>query len=448
MRLFINLFLWILVANTFLLAGNTLKKVEIKNGELQLVFSTWLNTNTIHQMTLSNPPRQVIDIKDTTLANGVLGSAIAANGVKSFRIAQRDGNVVRIVIETQSDYSCKGNQPMASRLFYRIPLPKSNGDKQPIVQKTQKNALSSQPVVVQSEPLVIEKKPKTIKSKIEKDEQTEVDPGMQEVQEAKEVREIPEKKPSFFASLFSSSKKSTSCASKLKSTYTIVIDAGHGGHDSGAVGEKKYYEKNIVLAIAKRTEKHLRKMDFKVKMTRSGDNFVDLKKRTKYANQQKADIFVSVHANAIANKSKFNSIYGVETYFLQTTRNEKSKRIAALENSVVLDKNDFLSQNVILEAVLNGPKIELSHKLAIDIQSKILGNARQKYNGVQDGGVRPAPFWVLVGAQMPSVLVETGYVSNPTECRRLANADYQDRVAKGIAEGIYNYLLLREKAMY
>jgi N-acetylmuramoyl-L-alanine amidase len=101
-----------------------------------------------------------------------------------------------------------------------------------------------------------------------------------------------------------------------------------------------------------------------------------------------------------------------------------------------------------LEAVLNGPKIELSHKLAIDIQSKILGNARQKYNGVQDGGVKPAPFWVLVGAQMPSVLVETGYVTNPTECRRLANADYQDRIAKGIAEGIYNYLLLREKAMY
>ncbi len=444
MRLVINLFLWIAVVNTFLVAGNTLKKVEIKNGELQLVFSSWINTRNIHQMRLSNPPRQVIDIKDTVLASGVTGSFLSANGVNSFRIAQREGSVVRIVIETQSDYSCKGSQPITSRLLYRIPLPKNSGGKESFAQKSQESAAPSRSVLTDSAPEKREKK--SISNKKKSDEDMQLQEAAPEVQEVQEVKEIPEKKPSFFASLFSSSKKSSS--SKLKMPYTIVVDAGHGGHDSGAVGEKKYYEKNIVLAIAKRTEKHLRKMDFKVKMTRSGDNFVDLKKRTKYANQQKADIFVSVHANAIADKHRFNSIYGVETYFLQTTRNEKSKRIAALENSVVLDKNDFLSQNVILEAVLNGPKIELSHKLAIDIQSKILGTARQKYNGVQDGGVKPAPFWVLVGAQMPSVLVETGYVTNPTECRRLANADYQDRIAKGIAEGIYNYLLLREKAMY
>ncbi len=183
-------------------------------------------------------------------------------------------------------------------------------------------------------------------------------------------------------------------------------------------------------------------------MTRSSDHFVKLKNRTRFANKHKADIFVSIHANAIANKKRFGKVYGIETYFLQTTRSARSKRIAALENSVVLDKSDFLSKDVILNAVLSGPKIELSNKLAIDIQTRILRDVRRKYKGVKDGGVRPAPFWVLVGAQMPSVLVEVGYITNPIERRRIFTADYQNRIAKGIVEGISNYLIIREKEMY
>lgn len=226
-----------------------------------------------------------------------------------------------------------------------------------------------------------------------------------------------------------------------------MVDAGHGGHDSGAVGAKRYYEKTVVLQIAKRVEKHLKKKRFKVKMTRSSDHFVKLKNRTRFANRHKADIFVSIHANAIGDKKRFGKVYGVETYFLQTTRSARSKRIAALENSVVLDKSDFVSKNVILEAVLSGPKIELSHKLAIDIQTRMLRDVRRKYKGVKDGGVRPAPFWVLVGAQMPSVLVEVGYITNPIERRRIFNPDYQNRIAKGIVEGISNYLIIREKEL-
>ncbi len=114
----------------------------------------------------------------------------------------------------------------------------------------------------------------------------------------------------------------------------------------------------------------------------------------------------------------------------------------------MLDKNDFLSNNVILHAVLSGPKIELSHKLAIDVQSRMLYNTKKKYKGVKDNGVKPAPFWVLVGAQMPSVLVEVGYITNPAERKRLFSPAYQDRIAKGIAEGVSNYLALREKEMY
>lgn len=258
-------------------------------------------------------------------------------------------------------------------------------------------------------------------------------------EKAPPIREDIEEEPSVFSSFL------TLGSSGPRRSYTIVVDAGHGGHDSGAIGAKRYYEKRLVLKIAKRVERQLKKRGFRVKMTRSADRFVKLRHRTHFANQKKADIFVSIHANAVANRRRFGKAYGVETYFLQLTRSAKAQRIAAKENSVVLDKNDHLSKNVILKSVLSGPKIELSHKLAIDVQKQILKHLRQKYKGVRNGGVKPAPFWVLVGAQMPSILVEVGYITNPIERRRLYNPDYQERIAKGIADGVSNYLTLREK---
>ncbi len=374
-------------------------------------------------MVLTNPARQVIDIKNTRLGNAVRASTLSCNGVTSFRIAQRKKNVVRIVVETGSRYKCNGYQPMASRTVYKIPLPK--GTQQRVAYKT------STPK--KSQTRAIKKTKKAPAKRVERS------PKIVRKQPSKIERK--EDKTSIFASLFRSS------SSGPKKTYTIVVDAGHGGRDSGAVGVKRYYEKTVVLQIAKRVEKYLKKKKFRVKMTRSGDHFVKLKSRTHFANRHKADIFVSIHANAIANKKRFYKVHGIETYFLQTTRSARSQRIAAIENSVVLDKNDHLSKNVILHAVLSGPKIELSHKLAIDVQSNMLRNVKKRYKRVKDNGVKPAPFWVLVGAQMPSILVEVGYITNPAERKRLFNADYQDRIAKGIAEGISNYLALREKAM-
>jgi len=406
---------------------NTLKKIGIKNHELRLTFSSWISSDAIHQMTLSNPPRQVIDIKNAHLKNRKNISRLKATGVKKFRIAQRGKNL-RIVIETEGGYKCRGYQPMASRTSYRIPLPKKGRSSS--APKAKKHARSD--VKPAKKPSSSKKAPARRAKKREKITKKRAAPKPQVVEE---------EKASIFSSIFSAG------TSGPRRSYTIVIDAGHGGHDSGAIGGGRY-EKDLVLQIARRTAKYLKKKRFKVKMTRSTDHFVKLKKRTHYANRQKADIFVSIHANAIANKKRFGKVYGVETYFLQTTRSAKAKRIAAIENSVVLDKNDYLSNDVILQAVLSGPKIELSHKLAIDVQSKILRHARQKYRGVKDGGVKPAPFWVLVGAQMPSILVEVGYITNPIERRRLFNADYQNRIAKGIVDGISNYLILREKEMY
>ena len=220
------------------------------------------------------------------------------------------------------------------------------------------------------------------------------------------------------------------------SSKTIVIDAGHGGHDSGAVGYKKYQEKKAVFKVAKLLRSLLEKKGYQVYMTRDKDSFVKLKNRTHYANKKEADLFISIHANA-APKGKYLSLKGIETFFLSPAKTAKAKRIAAKENAAASDL-DKKSQNTLL-SFLNRNKIIQSNKLAIDVQSATLKSTRKGFKGVKDGGVREAPFWVLVGAQMPAVLVELGYITNPTEGERLFNPFYQKALAKGIYNGINNY---------
>jgi len=264
-------------------------------------------------------------------------------------------------------------------------------------------------------------------------------------------------KPSAYQPLFESKKyhitlpkgKPITKVKKKPKTYNphkyelIVIDAGHGGHDTGAIGGRKR-EKDLVLQIAKRLERQLKKRGHPVYMTRKKDRFLKLSQRTKIADKKKAVVFVSIHANSVP-KSMRNRIHGIETFFLQNTRDAKSQRIAARENKSVLKGTNQLSRNVIVDSVLSGPKIVQSNKLAIDVQRRIITNVRTKYKNVKDGGVRHAPFWVLVGASRPSILVEVGYISHPRERKRLFIPSYQELIVKGIAEGIDNYLKNRKK---
>ena len=221
------------------------------------------------------------------------------------------------------------------------------------------------------------------------------------------------------------------------SKYTVVIDPGHGGGDIGAMGYKKLKEKKAVLAIAKKVEGILKKRGFKVYLTRNKDKFVSLKKRTKFANRKKADFFISIHANAVAKYK--NKAKGIETYFLSPARSKRAKRVAALENSADISDMDFYSKETFL-SLLNREKIIESNKLAIDLQKQILSSLRSKYSGVVDNGVREGPFWILVGAQMPAVLIEIGYITHPIEAKRLFNSHYQRLLAEGIANGIESYI--------
>lgn len=225
------------------------------------------------------------------------------------------------------------------------------------------------------------------------------------------------------------------------STKTIVIDAGHGGKDAGAVGVGRLYEKNVVFSISKYLSSELRKSGFRVYLTRARDKFVELDERTKYANKKNADLFISIHANAVA-RSKAHKIEGVETFFLSPARSERAKRVAALENKGDMKQMGWSSKNSLL-TILNRSKITASNKAAIDVQKNMLYLLRKKYgdNTIKDGGVREGPFWVLVGAQMPSILVEVGYITHPEERKRLASKEYQQLVAEGIAKGVTSYFI-------
>ena len=225
---------------------------------------------------------------------------------------------------------------------------------------------------------------------------------------------------------------------KYKSTKgkIIVIDPGHGGKDSGAIGND-LKEKTIVLNTAKKLGELLKKRGYVVHYTRSNDTFINLKSRTAFANKKNADMFISLHANAAPNAKQAQNFSGVETFFLSPARSERSKNAAALENKGDLEDMNEFSQETFLN-FLNREKIIASNKLAIDIQGYMLEAVQDKFKS-KDGGVREAPFWVLVGATMPAVLVEMGYISHPDEGKRLGKNEYQNAIANGIANGVDAY---------
>jgi len=222
------------------------------------------------------------------------------------------------------------------------------------------------------------------------------------------------------------------------SEKVIVIDPGHGGKDPGATNGK-YQEKKAVLAVALKLGKELKKRGYRVYYTRTKDIYLQLRSRTRVANDKNADLFISIHANAAPSKSKHNSMYGLETFFLSPARSERSKNVAALENKSEVDEMNYFSKQTYLN-FLNREKIIASNKFALDVHQGMFDSLKGHYK-VRDGGVREAPFWVLVGAQMPAILLEIGYITNPAELKRIFDSNYQQRIADGVADGVDNYFI-------
>ncbi len=215
----------------------------------------------------------------------------------------------------------------------------------------------------------------------------------------------------------------------------IVIDPGHGGKDPGAISEKGTKEKDIVLAIAKKVAKKLRKKGFKVILTRDKDVFITLGERARIANHSKCDIFISIHANY----SKGKRAHGIETYFLSEARTKWERSVAAFENSVIkYEFKDKVDEKNILKWILGDMAqnefLRESQDLSAFIQESLV-----KKTGALDRGVKQAGFYVLRGVYAPSILIETGFITNPKEEKKLKSKKYQSKIADGIVDGILKY---------
>ncbi|MGL2651082.1 N-acetylmuramoyl-L-alanine amidase family protein [Helicobacter pylori] len=252
-------------------------------------------------------------------------------------------------------------------------------------------------------------------------------------------KEIPKKEAENESKnqVFIAEKNDTFIKIKRKKHKKIVLDAGHGGKDCGAMSANLVCEKDIVLEVVKFLHKELKKRGYSVLLTRDKDIYIDLVARTELANKKSADLFISVHANSIPKHSTSNA-HGIETYFLSTARSERARKVAEQENKDDVNLMDYFSKSLFLNS-LNTQRLIVSNKLAIDVQYGMLQSVRKNYPDVVDGGVREGPFWVLAGALMPSILIEIGYNSHAIESKRIQSKPYQKILAKGIADGIDSF---------
>ena len=390
------IFIFLLFAVS-LFANNSLNSISVKNSVVILNFKKPITKKTLFTTVIPTKKitKYVFDFKNCIKSKRVKSLHKLSSTIKSIRVSQYKPNVVRLVIDSYKKYSINYSQKNGTSNFV-IKLP---------------TKISSV------------KKNHDIKSMF-----TEIKTSSTSKTDKTVVNPVPIK------------------SVRLKKRYKILIDPGHGAHDGGAVSGG-VREKDIVLKIGKRVYRKLKTLGFNVSMTRYRDKFIKLSRRTQKANKMNADMFVSIHANSVSNKRKRDIAHGIETYFLDKARTARAKRIAASENRSLLNSKDMATKNVLLNAVFIGPKVQLSNKLAIDIQKEVLGALKSRFSYVKDNGVRGAPFRVLVGAQMPAVLIETGYISNPKERKHLINSSYQDALASGIVKGIVNYFKNREKEL-
>ncbi len=215
----------------------------------------------------------------------------------------------------------------------------------------------------------------------------------------------------------------------------VVIDPGHGGKDNGALGLYGLKEKDITLLLAKGLAKYLQKKgNIEVKLTRTRDVFLSLEERTAKANAWKADLFISIHVNAHTNRY----VSGVETYYLNLATDEEAIRVAARENAMSSKNMGQLKE--LLKEIINQHRVNESRMLARIVQRELIHQLRRRYHRIKDLGVKKAPFYVLLGSDVPSILIEVSFITNPIDARRLRDKNYRKTLIAGMGNGIYKYI--------
>lgn len=334
------------------------------------------------------PGRVYIDLKRTRLGKSVKDITIGDGLLKGARVGQYKPDVVRVVLDTENirDYKVF---PLSDPARLVIDV---RGERPPELSRL--------------EPVVSAMPERVVVPKLE--EQT--------IGSEKTVK--LSKKP---------------LISKIR---RIVVDPGHGGHDPGAIGASGLQEKDVVLAIGlKLRDLFKEELGLDVVMTRSTDIFIPLEERTAIANKVGADLFLSVHANAAPNRAAA----GIETYYLNLAKTDKVAQLAAKENGTSLEKVSVL-QAILFDLMANY-KLNDSAHLADEVQKSLHKKIRTAYSDVKNLGVKQGPFYVLVGASMPSILVETAFLSNATEEARLGDPAYQILAAEGILNGVRSYII-------
>ncbi len=333
------------------------------------------------------PGRVYIDLKQTRMGKDVKDITIGDGLLKGARIGQYKGDVVRVVLDTENikDYKIF---PLSDPARLVIDV---RGERPPEISRLEPS------ITAMPERVVV--------------------PKLEEMPAVAEKKSRPPKKPSI---------------SKIR---RIVVDPGHGGHDPGAVGPNGIQEKDVVLAIGLKLRELFREeLGVDVVMTRSTDVFIPLEERTAIANKVGADLFLSVHANAALNRSAA----GIETYYLNLAKTDKVAQLAAKENGTSLEKVSVL-QAILFDLMANY-KLNDSAHLADEVQKALHKKIRSLHSDVKNLGVKQGPFYVLVGASMPSILVETAFLSNAVEESRLKDPGYQEMAAEGILDGVRSYI--------
>ena len=402
--------------------NQTLQLLEAldNDGNFELKFSRQLNGNDIKKIDLNQKGSYKTIYEFKGIWSGGKLQRFKNYLVDEIRISQFDEKTVRVVFVSQFEPNLKLRVDNQSLIFSKAkPTQSQNLTNQNSKQKNHQQLAKQELPKATTKPTQQKQEKATAQTKTDaKSTQSTAEKDEQEIVLA------PVKT--------ASTKKITSAKGKV-----IVLDAGHGGDDPGAInGSLK--EKNIVLSIAQKAGKELQGRGYKVYYTRSKDKFINLRDRTKYANDKAADLFISIHANAAPSKTKAATMRGIETFFLSPARSERSKNAAALENKSDIEEMNYFSKQTFLN-FLNREKIIASNKLAIDVQREVLAQAKSVSSKASDGGIREAPFWVLVGALMPAVLLEVGYITHPSEGNLINNSKYQDALANGLADGIDVY---------
>lgn len=347
---------------------------------------TW-ETHELGKGSPGKPGRVYIDLNRTRLGKGVRDITIGDGLLKGARVGQYKTDVVRVVLDTENIKDFKVF-PLSdpARLIIDV-----RGERRTEISRLEDS------ISIMPEKMVV--------------------PKLEEPSPVVEKKSKPARR---------------TVISKIR---RVVVDPGHGGHDPGAVGPSGIQEKDVVLAIGLKLRALLKEeLGLDVVMTRSTDVFIPLEERTAIANKVNADLFLSVHANAAPNRSAA----GIETYYLNLAKTDKVAQLAAKENGTSLEKVSVL-QAILFDLMANY-KLNDSAHLADEVQKSLYKKIRARYSDVKNLGVKQGPFYVLVGATMPSILVESAFLSNAQEESRLKESSYQEMAAEGILEGVRSYI--------